>query len=199
MQRERMTERFVPSIREYAARYQIDSRRWGHGSSSCTRARSTGGSARPRGHRLPVADRPIRSPPASSCGWRSSTSCSRGASDRGSEPAVGGDGASEKPTPIGRAGMSVETHGDYERRGLGRARRGGRRPGPARGDGPRSGRGHRGASTTSSCGAARSPSSPRQGRPPTTGERWWRLPACTPSPPSSTPMSISSNTSEPST
>ena len=47
MQRERMSESFVPSIREYATHFQIDSRRRAGASRLCTRARSTAGSSSP--------------------------------------------------------------------------------------------------------------------------------------------------------
>ena len=49
MQRERMSDTFVPSIREYAAHYQIDSRRLGPRQLLMHPARSTAGSSsRPR-------------------------------------------------------------------------------------------------------------------------------------------------------
>ena len=48
MQHERMSEAFVPSLREYAADYQIDGRRLRRRAScSCTRARSTAASSSP--------------------------------------------------------------------------------------------------------------------------------------------------------
>ena len=116
----------MPSMREYAAHFQIDSRRLGprqllmHPGPGQPRGR-----ALRRGDRLAaVADRPSRSPPAWSCGWRSSTSCSRRRRAPGARAA--GDGA---PSSRPRSGSRREP-----RRGARHARRRGRGPGPARRD-----------------------------------------------------------------
>ena len=80
MQRERMSESFVPSLREYAARYQIDSRRLG--------PRQLLMHPGPVNRGVELSPEVIDSPQSLitaqvesgwSCGWRSSTSCSRAA------------------------------------------------------------------------------------------------------------------------
>ena len=89
MQRERMDESFVPSIREYAAHYQIDDRRLGprqllmHPGPGQPRRRALA-----RGDRRPgVADHRPGARAASSSAWRSSTSCWPAASRAAARPA----------------------------------------------------------------------------------------------------------------
>ena len=94
MQHERMSESYVPSLREYAAAYQIDGRRLGPARSSCTRAPSTAASSSP-GEVVDSPqslDRSTRSRPGSWCGWRCSTRCS----------ASTGAPASPSPEPAAR-------------------------------------------------------------------------------------------------
>jgi aspartate carbamoyltransferase catalytic subunit len=102
MQRERMTESFVPSIREYAAQYQIDSRRLG--------PRQLLMHPGPVNRGVELSGEVIDSPQSLIADQVASGLVVRmailyellaGGDDRG-EPAVGGDGASEKPTPIGQ-------------------------------------------------------------------------------------------------
>jgi aspartate carbamoyltransferase catalytic subunit len=102
MQRERMTESFVPSIREYAAHYQIDSRRLG--------PRQLLMHPGPVNRGVELSGEVIDSPQSLIADQVASGLVVRmailyellaGGDDRG-EPAVGGDGASEKPTPIGQ-------------------------------------------------------------------------------------------------
>ena len=77
MQRERMTEAFVPSIREYARTSRSTRGGSARGSCSCTPARSTAGSSSPpRSSTLRRRRSPPRCRPAWWCAWPSSTSCS---------------------------------------------------------------------------------------------------------------------------
>jgi aspartate carbamoyltransferase catalytic subunit len=101
MQRERMSESFVPSIREYVAHFQIDSRRLG------PRQLLMHPGPVNRGVELTgeVIDSPqslIREQVASGLVVRMAILYELLASGDRTEPAAGGDGASERPSPIGQ-------------------------------------------------------------------------------------------------
>ena len=104
MQHERMTDSFVPSLREYAINYQINPRRLGPRQLlDAPGPRQPRGRARPRGDRRPeLADHRRRWPAGCSSGWRSSTRSSL-ASDRAPGPVRGIESATD-PTPASPIG-----------------------------------------------------------------------------------------------
>ena len=119
MQRERMNDTFVPSIREYATNYQIDSRRLGPapaahapGPGQPRRRALARGDRRPR-----LADHRPRSRAAWWSGWRSSTSCSPAAASRGGATA----GDPELPGADADRGAGVTATCDRSPRSTGAA------------------------------------------------------------------------------